>query len=188
MILHPPVKRARLDQQQLPARDNLHEGLHEAFEVRDADAERRCGLSPCEEPSRYSLDRPITRPSRHPGTLLSGGMTTPAKALGQSTARTHEPRELGLPVAQAAPHASAHSRFASPASPGPPVTRSHDAKMRTYPLHAESVATFRRGAYLLLSQLDPRNWLHRCGGAALRGCRPGPHATRCPSELARRSG
>ncbi len=57
VLLHPAVEQVRLDQQQLPAWHDLHERLHEAFEMSDAHAQRRRCLSPSEQPPRYSLDR-----------------------------------------------------------------------------------------------------------------------------------
>ena len=59
VLMHPPVERARLDQEKLPARDNLHERLHESLEMGDAHAERRRGVSSCEESSWHRLDRTI---------------------------------------------------------------------------------------------------------------------------------
>ena len=58
-LVYPAIKRARLDQQQLAARHNLHKRLHVALEVRHAHSQRRGRLGPREQPARHRLDRTI---------------------------------------------------------------------------------------------------------------------------------
>ena len=116
--LHPAVERARLDQQQLAARHNLHERLHVALEVRDAHAQRCGRLCPGEQPARHGLDRTIPRSSRHPGDRLGRQTTRRTSALVKSDERIDRSRECRPYIGQGLPARSA-SQLSRPASPTP---------------------------------------------------------------------
>lgn len=54
MLLDPAIERRWFDQKELAARHDPDERLHVALEVRDAHAQRRCGLRPGEQPPRIA--------------------------------------------------------------------------------------------------------------------------------------
>jgi hypothetical protein len=106
MLLHPAIEGAWLDQQQLPARNDLHERLHEALEVGNAHPQRSCCLGPCQQPPRHRFDRAIPRSPRHAGDLVQRPPSAGPPRATQPDPRERWPSGQGPPPTRAAADAA----------------------------------------------------------------------------------
>ncbi len=182
VLSYPAIERARLDQQQLAARHNLHERLHVALEVRHAHSQRRGRLRPREQAARHRLDRTIPRTPRHPGNLLGRQTIRRASALVKSAGRIDRLRECRPHTDKVCRQGRAPS-YRALLHRRPLAIRSRNPKMWTDLLHEVQLTAAERGARLLLRQRDPRNRLHGRDGRTVRDRRYGPHPKLRPTEL-----